>query len=121
MVSKRDFLYVTDVAEAFYKACNTKLSNETWNLGFGKAYSVNELVKELKYNNKVFIPDRPGEPRITLANNKKIIRNLKWKPKISFKQGIKIILKNKEYWKTAPLWTEKKIKIATRDWFKYLK
>ena len=118
---KRDFLYVTDVAEAFYKAANTSLTNQKWNLGFGKAYSVNALVKELRYNKKIFIPDRPGEPKITLANNKKIMRDLKWKPKISFKQGIKIILKNKEYWRNAPLWTKSKIKIATKDWFKYQK
>ena len=29
--------------------------------------------------------------------------------------------KNIQYWKDAPLWTKTKIKIATKDWFKYLK
>jgi UDP-glucose 4-epimerase len=64
---KRDFLYVTDVAEAFYKASNTKLKGKIWNLGFGKAYSVNKLIEKLKYKKKIFIPNRPGEPEVTLA------------------------------------------------------
>ena len=31
------------------------------------------------------------------------------------------MLGNIDYWKKAPVWTAKKIKIATKDWFKYLK
>ena len=41
---KRDFLYVTDVADAFYKASKQK-NQQIWNLGSGKPKSVNELVK----------------------------------------------------------------------------
>ena len=46
---------------------------------------------------------------------------LKWKPKYNIESGIKIMLKNLEYWKTAPVWTLKKIKKATKIWFKLLK
>lgn len=118
---KRDFLYVTDVAEAFYKASNTKLKGKIWNLGFGKAYSVNKLIEKLKYKKKIFIPNRPGEPEVTLADISKIKKNLKWKPKISFDHGMKIILKNINYWKQAPLWSKNSIKKATKNWFKYIK
>ena len=118
---KRDFLYVTDVAEAFYKASNTKLNGKIWNLGFGKAYSVNKLIEKLKYKKKIFIPNRPGEPEVTLADISKIKKNLKWKPKISFDHGMKIILKNINYWKQAPLWSKNSIKKATKNWFKYIK
>ena len=31
------------------------------------------------------------------------------------------MLNNIEDWKNAPLWTIKKIKFATKDWFKYEK
>ena len=37
------------------------------------------------------------------------------------KKGIKLLLDNINYWKKAPVWTPKKIEIATKDWFKYLK
>ena len=43
-----------------------------------------------------------------------------WKPKINIEKGIKILIKNIEYWKRAPVWTPKKINIATKLWFKYL-
>ncbi len=118
---KRDFLYVTDVANAFYKASITPLKNKVWNLGYGKAHSVNYLIKNLKYNKKTNIPNRPGEPKITLANIKNIEKDLNWKPKVKFEKGIEIILKNINYWNSAPLWTKRKIKFATSSWFKYLK
>ena len=70
---------------------------------------------------KIFIPKRPGEPEITHANIKKTKSILKWKPKISLEQGLKTVLKNIFYWKKAPLWTKSKIKLATKNWFKYLK
>ena len=69
----------------------------------------------------VSIPDRPGEPRISHANIKKIKKKLRWKPKVSFEKGVKIMLRNIDDWKNAPLWTKKKITKATKTWFKTLK
>jgi len=53
------------------------------------------------------LPKRPGEPLVTNANISKIKRDLKWRPKIELKKGIKILLDNLDYWKDAPLWTKK--------------
>ena len=117
---KRDFLYISDVCEAFFKAAISKYKNEIFNLGRGYAESVNYL-SSLISSNKKFIPWRPGEPFKTEANINKIKRYLKWKPKISLKNGIKEVLKNIKYWDKAPLWTPKKIKFATKEWIKYLK
>ena len=57
----RDFLYVTDIAEAFLLAAETDMSGETWNLGAGDQQPVNRLV-ELLAGTVVHIPKRPGEP-----------------------------------------------------------
>ena len=46
---------------------------------------------------------------------------LKWKPKIKFEKGINDLLKNINYWKSAPLWNRKNINKATEVWFKNLK
>ena len=70
---------------------------------------------------KIFIPKRPGEPDLTYANIFKAKKMLKWKQKISFNHGISIVLKNINYWKNAPLWDKRKINLATKNWFKYLK
>ena len=93
---------------------------QIFNLGTGEPIAVNEIVKLLdcKYVN---IPKRPGEPELTSANISKIKKELNWKPKVSIKQGIKSILNEINYWNRAPVWTPNKIKIATKDWFKYLK
>jgi len=33
---------------------------------------------------------------------------------------VKIMLKNIDYWKDAPVWTPEKIGEATKDWFRFL-
>jgi len=116
---KRDFLYVTDVANAFYKAATSKVQNEIFNLGFGNPTSVLEIAK-LIGGKLTYIPKRPGEPDVTHANTDKIRKKLKWYPKICIEEGVKIMLKNINDWKDAPLWDKKNINIATKDWFKYL-
>ena len=116
----RDFVYVTDLSNAFYKAATTKLTKKIWNVGSSNPQKINNLVKLLNYNNIIYIPDRPGEPRITHANINLIKKDLNWLPKINLKKGIKEMLKNIDYWKSAPLWTESKINNATKDWFRNL-
>lgn len=115
----RDFVFVTDVANAFFMAANSNCRQEVMNVGSGNTYSVNRLVGLL--GGKVtYIPKRPGEPDCTFADTAKIRKLLGWSPKVSFEQGVKSILDNIEYWRDAPVWTPEKIEAATKDWFKYL-
>lgn len=116
----RDFTFVSDVVEAFILAAQSKVSSEIFNAGSGGTYSINYLVKLL--GGKVtHIPKRPGEPDCTLADITKIKKILNWNPKVSFEEGVKILLDNINYWKNAPIWTPARIKEATREWFRYLK
>ena len=106
----------------------TKLNNvnidsgnvgKIYNVGTGKPQTVNYL-STLVGGKQVFIPDRPGEPVCSCANISKIKRELKWMPKIKFKDGIAKMLEEIEMWKDAPLWTPKTIKNATKTWFKFV-
>ena len=117
---KRDFTYISDVVEAIIIASKKKIKPRVLNIGSGKCYSINKIVKLLG-GKKIFIPKRPGEPEITWADINMARKNLKWKPKISIESGVKKLLKNINLWSSAPVWNKKKIHIATRDWFKYLK
>ena len=117
---KRDFVYVSDVANAFFLAAKTKLVGKIWNLGSGKPQSVNKLIEILK-GDVVYIPKRPGEPECTYADITKIKKDLAWKPKIKFKKGVELMLKEIESWRDAPLCDAKKIQKATQSWFRYLK
>ena len=83
---KRDFTYISDVIQAFYKVIKIKKNFQIFNLGTGNPIAVNDIVKLLGCRS-VNIPKRPGEPDLTSANITKIKKELNWKPKISIKQG----------------------------------
>ena len=68
-----------------------------------------------------YIPKRPGEPDCTWADISKAKKVLDWKPKVTLEDGVKILLKNIDYWKEAPVWDEKLIENATKKWFELLK
>ena len=115
----RDFVFVKDVVEAFVLASQSDCNGEVMNVGSGKTYSINYLV-QLLGGEVVYIPKRPGEPDSTFADTAKIERFLGWKPKVSFEEGVNIMLENIDYWRGAPVWTSENISEATKDWFKYL-
>jgi UDP-glucose 4-epimerase len=115
----RDFLYVTDVAEAFRLAAETAKVGEVWNLGAGNPQAVNHLV-ELLGGEKVYLPKRPGEPDCTWADISKITRDLEWKPRVPFEEGVARMVKEINVWRDAPLWDPDSIAKATKTWFDYL-
>ena len=116
---RRDFLYVTDVAEAFYAAAATERTGEIWNLGAGNPQSVNRLV-ELLGGDRIAIPKRPGEPDVTWAAIGKVTSELGWAPKVSFEEGVRRVVAEIDYWREAPLWTPSSIAKATDTWFRML-
>lgn len=117
---KRDFVFVKDVCNAFYLSALKKVSNQIFNIGFGYPKTINYLASIIG-GEKIYIKKRPGEPNKTYANILKAKKLINWHPKIDLKEGIKEVLKDINYWKNAPLWTEKKIDAVTKIWFKYLK
>ena len=117
----RDFAYVSDVVNACFIASQSDIVGEIFNVGSDNTYSINYLVKLLgQEDNKIYIPKRPGEPDCTYADISKIKKMLGWKPKVSFEEGVKIMLDNIELWKDAPVWDKESINKATKDWFEYL-
>jgi len=115
----RDFTFVTDVVNALVMAAKSDITNEVMNVGSGNTYSINRLV-ELLGGDVVCIPKRPREPDCTYADISKIRKLLGWEPKVSFEEGIKIVLEHIDWWKKAPVWTPQTIQSATKEWFKYL-
>ncbi|NCV86158.1 MAG: NAD-dependent epimerase/dehydratase family protein [Oxalobacteraceae bacterium] len=116
---RRDFLFVTDVADAFFRAavCTHKL--RIWNLGAGDPKSIQDLVTLLE-GEVEYIPRRPGEPDVTWADISSIQRDLAWKPLVSFEDGVRVMLSQLYLWRDAPLWDSDSIRSATTTWFRYL-
>lgn len=115
----RDFIHVDDLTDALIKAAKSKYIGKIYNIGSGKETSVNYITKFIS-KNFVNIKKRPGEPDRSLADIKKVKKELNWRPKVTISNGINRLLKDLNKWKNAPLWTPKKIQKATKEWFKVL-
>jgi UDP-glucose 4-epimerase len=115
----RDFIYVTDIAEAFLATAESPIVGERFNIGAGNPQSINKLV-EILGGDVVYIPKRPGEPDCTWANIDKIRTRLGWQPKVAFEDGVGRMLADIELWRDAPLWDPSSIERATQKWFRYL-
>ena len=116
----RDFIHVYDLVDALIKISKSNIKHDVFNLGSGKEVSVNTIANIIG-GKKIKIPKRPGEPDRSLADISKVKSKINWKPKITINSGVKMLLKEIENWKSAPVWTPAKIKIATKEWFKFLK
>lgn len=93
----RDYTYVDDVVSANTLAMinHTVGKGEILNIGFGHAYSVNELASVIG-GPTVPIPPRPGDMRYSEANTQKARELLGWQPSVSLQEGI---VKLKEWYK----------------------
>lgn len=85
----RDYIHVTDLAEAHILALNKLEQRGTsgiYNLGNGNGYSVKEVIRAArKVTGKniaaIESPRRPGDPARLVASSEKIRRELGWVPK----------------------------------------
>ncbi len=99
----RDYMHVHDLALAHYNASKYLLKNgksDVFNCGYGKGYSVLEIIKAFNKLNKKKIKIQIGERRkgdITkiVAKTSKIKKNLNWNPKYN---SINKILKSSLEW-----------------------
>jgi len=98
---------------------SSRLKGKIFNVGSSKTISINKII-ELLGGEVVYIPKRPGEPDCTFADISSIKKHLNWSPKVSIEEGVKLLLDNIDYWKSAPVWNPETISEATKDWFKFL-
>ena len=96
----RDFIFQPDLLSAYVLAAtvnNKKILGESINIGTGKSISIRQLAEKIKkitgYKGKIqwnSFPKRSLEiPKLDLDNSK-AKKLLKWKPKYSLDQGLKI-------------------------------
>ena len=85
---RRDFTHVKDICAGLELASFDEWDAEIFNLGTGINYSINQLA-DMYDHEKTYIPPRPGESRISLADNSKTIDLLKWKPEQDLRSYIR--------------------------------
>jgi UDP-glucose 4-epimerase len=98
----RDYIHVDDLVSAHIQALDYLDNNdsEIFNCGYGKGYSVLQVVDTMKKLCGIdfraeIAPRRDGDPKELVANNKKILKKLKWKPKYD---DLEFICKTALYW-----------------------
>ena len=116
---RRDFTYVTDIADAMVTAAGSRVVGEVINIGTGDPQSVARLV-ELLGGDCVHIPRRPGEPDATWADTTKARELLGWQSSVRFEEGVANMLGVIDHFQDAPVWTPDSISQATAGWFRHL-
>jgi UDP-glucose 4-epimerase len=72
---------------AAIKEVDSDSFGQVYNVGTGNNHSVNEIVGMIS-DNTVNIPPRPGESRVTLANNQKLRSTFDWEPTMKLEDWI---------------------------------
>ena len=99
----RDYVHISDLAEIHIKVLD-KISlikkSVILNCGYGKGISVMKVAKEFKKQSKnkvnILIQDRrAGDMEKTVAENKKLLKFIKWKPKYN---KLNFLVKNSIKW-----------------------
>ena len=86
---RRDFIHVKDVVSGLIAMATSQETwhGETFNLGSGVNYSIKEVAE--MFNHPIqYIPDRPGEAQITIADIELTKDALGWEPQYNLKDYI---------------------------------
>jgi len=91
--SKRDFLHIDDFVDVILKIKDYDFKFEVFNVGSGKSYSFNEVIKEiekisLKKLNLQYKQNEEDFIKEIRADISKLSNKIKWNPKISFNEGL---------------------------------
>lgn len=85
---RRDFTHISDAVDANLRAAEHINVTGPVNIGTGRNYSINELAVMIG-GDRLYVPERVGETRETLANNMRAREELGWTPKVSLEDYLK--------------------------------
>ena len=94
----RDYIYISDVADAFARAVAYEGPTNLFNVSSGEGTSLNELVSLLEEIlgypiERHFLPGRGFDVPVSILNSELARREMGWAPKVSLQEGIKNVVK----------------------------
>lgn len=105
----RDFIHVSEIAEANCRAFESDVTDATINVGTGKAISILDLA-HIFSDDLVFLPPRVPDIPHSLADTDRIRRLLGWVPKTDvvgyFKDEVRRLVRENPAKYKAPKWLE---------------
>jgi len=89
----RDYIHVSDVAEAFVQALAYRGSKRVFNISSGIGTSLNELIAMLenvlgRSVNRDYFPGRLFDVPVSILCNKLAFEELNWSPRVSMRDGL---------------------------------
>ena len=96
---KRDFVYVHDVIDAMLIGMNTTNDSaigQFYNIGSGVNISINDVAKIMK-GEYIYIDERKGDAKETLADLAKIQNDLDWQPNTNLVEWLNKFCENTKY------------------------
>ena len=100
---KRDFVYISDLISALIKAEKFNGEFEIFNIGYGKSYSVKEIVDKIvqlygREVREIYKGERrKNEVMDVVADIRKAKEKLGWAPKVSIDEGLSNIIESNTY------------------------
>jgi len=89
----RDYIHISDVADAFSHALNYSGSETCFNISSGKGTSLNDLIDMLDHTlgnpiKRNYLEGRSFDVPVSVLSNELAKKELKWTPAISMEEGI---------------------------------
>jgi UDP-glucose 4-epimerase len=85
---RRDFIFATDIVDAFIRGAESNKSGEIYNLGHGKLHTLIDTARLIS-DDIEFIPSRPNDPEVICPDITKVQKDLDWTPKVKLKDGLR--------------------------------
>lgn len=89
----RDYLYISDVADAFAKAVSYSGSSSVFNISSGTGTSLNALIELLEdvldtSIERRYLPGRPFDVPVSILSNSLAMHEMGWVPEVTLRDGI---------------------------------
>src|SRR5262249_51773286 len=89
----RDYIYISDVADAFARAVDYSGPRNVFNIGSGLGTALNDLIAmiEVVIGKPIIRNHRPArrfDVPVSVLNNALAVKELKWSPQVTLRDGI---------------------------------
>jgi UDP-glucose 4-epimerase len=94
----RDYIYISDVADAFAQAVTYDGPKSIFNVSSGVGTSLNDLIALLEKAlghpiERHYLPGRPFDIPVSILSNELARREMGWIPKVGLREGIETVIK----------------------------
>ena len=90
---RRDFIYVTDIVDAFVRGAESDVTGQTFNLASGTLHTVLDMAR-LIGGRIEFIPKRANDPETICPDISRIRAAFGWQARVSLDEGVRKTMKS---------------------------